>query len=240
MSSFEPQPHDESLGFMLEEFFNSEMPEEVRNRQCPPALKRVIAAKELHREALEVSRHTANRRSRFRSLVGFSTVAVACIVAIVWVQNRAPVLVQQNSGSDVSRAEKIEPSAPRSASLTARLEEQPSSVRRTESSNFANRDVKNRREAVVAGVAGSGVSALLTPLLASPTKPQPDRNNYGYRVSEEYEPIVSNPKATRSLERRARVRTTNVSFFEPHSGSQIEMELPELEIEILAATPVAK
>jgi hypothetical protein len=203
MSSFEPQPHDESLGFLLEEFFDSEMPDDVHDRQCPPTLKRVIAAKAAHREALDVARNVAARRRRFRSFVGFSTVAAACIVAVVFVQNRSLEVVQKSSGSDESLVVKIEPSAPRSAALSARLEEQPTSARRTESPNFANRDVKNGGEVVVAGVAGSGVSSLLTPLLTSPARPQSDRNNYGYRISEAYEPVVSNPNATRLLERRS-------------------------------------
>ncbi len=38
-----------------------------------------------------------------------------------------------------------------------------------------------------------------------------------------------------SVEQRTQVRTTNLSFYEPKSGSQVCLEVPEIEIEILAA-----
>lgn len=235
MSSFEPQSHDDSFDSMLTEFFESEMPEEIRNRSFPPNLRPGIVSKDLQRESSRSFARSSIRRFRMWTSIGLTAAAVVAVTAAVLLQSPARKVAIGESPIEPVAATTVEPSGLQSAALSSRLEEQAAIARRGESTKLPQTPRIPGGEKVVAGVGGTGVAELLMPLLPLSSPPEIDRNQYRYRVSEAYEPVVSRPDAPISYERRARVRTTNVSFFEPNSGAQIEMQLPELEIEILAA-----
>lgn len=234
MNSFDPHPENDGIDSLLTEFFQAEMSEEKLReleRTLPQRPRRTVPANPVLVKPYRTGgRSKSGRRSktawhRFRGSIGLFAAAAVCVVAFIAVQN---------SGTQVASDTRPNPEsdAPQSAALVARLNDHPApkpEERVTQSLPAAS------EAPVMAGIVPSGLSNLFSPPAVAPANDKPRRNLYDYRVSEETAPIVQNSNRTAKVEQRARVRTTNVSFFEPRTGSQVEMQLPEIEIEIVAA-----
>jgi hypothetical protein len=232
MNSFEPDRNDESLDALLAEFFDAEMPDDVRAGIAPPLL-RITPAPQMNREPAASPRVNRATWTPWIAGIGLSAAAVAALAFVSMRGGNVEVAQQQEPKQ--GEVATVEPSAPRSAALVARLEEQPSQERFENSPPPPKVERDDPRTHVAASMGGSDLAALLNFSANGRGRSGTDRSGYGYRVSEAYKPVVSTPNThRRPLEQRARVRTTNVSFFEPQSGSQVELQLPELEIEILA------
>lgn len=235
MNLFERDPRDETVDSLLVEFFEKEVPQEIRDLKFPTgsALRSTIPSPAANRKSPALPRR---RFHRGRVAATFGTVAAACVVAFATFRENArqiPLLPSDNAPTEFSQ---VEPGVMRSTALSARLESQPVQERHVSRASYASKPGSDSRSHAVAAMAGSGLTSLLSPLSNGSHPPSHRPNAYGYEVTEGYEPIVARASSKRhlKLEQRAHVRTTSVSFFEPNSGSQVELQLPELEIEILA------
>jgi len=214
MSTFDPrspEPEDREVDRLLHEFFAGELPE--RLRQLPDGAT--------HPTVLHSPAGLAPRPAARRAMPIALAVAALLVVGAALVLYR-PARPPENNAAQIRPAPQAETPAvavesPREAPAAAATQPAAAASEPAADESIAENDR-----------GGASDSAAV-----------PIRRGINYSRSDNVASLERRTYATQQgqVEQQTHLRTTNVLFVEPRSGSQIELTLPELEIEVVAVQP---